>query len=370
VHLSDGQAGVLDWTLHRYLAYGVTTVRDVHGELGASLRVRDALNAGLRRGPRDYSAAAMLDGIPSTYADAIGANRPADARKGVDRLVNAGADFLKIYTRIDPPLLKAILDEARTFNLRVAAHLGLTDAVTAARAGVATIEHLSGVPEAASPKASALFAAHYRSFFAGWTAFERSWAGLDSADLNRVAGELARNNVILVPTLVLHETFSRLDDPSVLQDTMLKLVPEAEQARWNVPDMIKRAGWKKDDFEAFRRSRPRQDLFIRQFVAAGGVVAAGTDAANQMLIPGYSLHREMELLSVAGLEPRGALVAATRNGALAIGVDSLGLLAPGKVADLVVLSRDPLADIRNTLAIEQVMSRGRLFPVDSLRQGW
>ena len=171
----------------------------------------------------------MLDGIPTTYADAIAANRPADARKGVDRLVNAGADFLKVYTRIDPPLLKAILDEARTFNLRVTAHLGLTDAVTAARAGVSSIEHLTGVPEAASRQASSIFAAHYRSFFAGWTAFERSWAGLDSADLARVAGELARNNVILVPTLVLHETFSRLDDPAVLQDSMLKVVPEAEQ---------------------------------------------------------------------------------------------------------------------------------------------
>ena len=144
---------MLDWTLHRYLAYGVTTVRDVHGEFGSSLRLRDALNAGLRRGPRAYSAAAMLDGLPTTYADAIGANRPADARKGVDRLVNAGADFLKIYTRIDPPLLKAILDEARTFNLRVTGHLGLTDAVTAARAGIGSIEHLSGVPEAASREA-------------------------------------------------------------------------------------------------------------------------------------------------------------------------------------------------------------------------
>ncbi len=370
VHLTDGKAGVLDWALHRYLAFGVTTVRDVHGELGSSLRLRDALNAGLRRGPRAYSAAAMLDGLPTTYADAIGANRPADARKGVDRLVNAGADFLKIYTRIDPPLLKAILDEARTFNLRVTGHLGLTDAVTAARAGIGSIEHMSGVPEAASREASSIFAAHYRSFFAGWTAFERSWAGLDSTDLARVAGELVRNNVILVPTLVLHDTFSRLDDPAVLQDSMLKLVPEPEQRRWNVPDMIKRAGWREEDFAAFRRSRARQDLFLRQFVAGGGIVAAGTDAANQMLIPGYSLHREMELLVGAGMEPRAALQAATRNGALVLGVDSLGLLAPGKVADLVVLSRDPLADIHNTLAIEQVMSRGRLFPSDSLRQGW
>jgi imidazolonepropionase-like amidohydrolase len=252
----------------------------------------------------------------------------------------------------------------------VTAHLGLTDAVTAARAGIGSIEHLSGIPEAASPNASSLYAAHYRSFFAGWTAFERSWAGLDSASLSRVAAELARHKVILVPTLVVHETFSRLDDPGALRDTMLRVVPEAEQRRWNVPDMIKRAGWTSDDFAAFRRARPQQDLFVRLFVAAGGTIATGTDAANQLLVPGYTVHREMQLLVQAGLEPRDALRASTGNGALALGVDSLGLLAPGKVADMVVLTRDPLANIRNTLSIEQVVSRGRVIGPDSLRAGW
>ncbi len=370
VHLTDGNAGVLDWALPRYLAFGVTSVRDVHGKLVTALELRDALGRGTREGPRVYSAGAMIDGLPTTYADAIGANRPADARKAVDRLVNAGADFVKIYTRIDPALLGALLDEAETFNLRVTGHLGLTDAVAAARAGIGSIEHLTGVPEAASRSPSSLYAAHYRSFFAGWTAFERSWAGLDSASLARVAEELVRNQVILVPTLILHETFSRLDDPALLGDTILKLVPEAEQRRWNVPDMIARAGWTAEDFAAFRRSRPQQDLFLRQFVRAGGTVAAGTDAANQMLVPGYTLHRELELLVRAGLEPRDALLAATRNGALVLGKDSLGLLAPGNVADLVVLSRDPLADIRNTLALEQVVIRGRVLSPDSLRAGW
>lgn len=370
VHLTDGKAGVLDWSLLRYLAWGVTTVRDVHGGLESVLELREALNTGAEPGPRMYAAGAMIDGLPTTYADAIGANRPNDARRGVDRLVNGGADFVKVYTRTDPALLAAVLDEARTFNLRVSAHLGLTDAVTAARAGLASIEHLSGVPEAASGDASALYAAHYRSFFAGWTAFERSWAGLDSAAFDRVARELAGAQVIAVPTLILHETFSRLDDPTLLQDSAFAGVPAEVQRNWNVPDMVARAGWTADDFISFRRSRPAQNLFLRRFAAAGGRIAAGTDAANQMLIPGYSLHREMELLVAAGISPRDAILAATRNGALLLGVDSLGLLAPGKAADLVVLGKDPLADIRNTLAIERVMSRGVMLAPDSLRRIW
>ncbi len=370
VHLTDGTAGVLDWSLLRYLAWGVTTVRDVHGGLETVLELREVLNRGSEPGPRMYAAGAEIDGLPTTYADAIGANRPKDARRGVDRLVNAGTDFVKVYTRTDPALLRAVLDEAGTFNLRVTGHLGLTDALTAARGGLAAIEHLSGVPEAASADPSSLYAAHYRSFFAGWTAFERAWAGLDSAALDRVARELARTQVIAVPTLILHETFSRLDDPAVLEESSLAHVPEDAKRLWNVPDMVARAGWTADDFAAFRRSRGKQDLFLRRFDAAGGKIAAGTDAANQMLIPGYSLHREMELLVGAGFSPRDAILAATRNGALLLGVDTLGLIAPGKVADLVVLSRDPLDDIRNTLAIEQVMSRGTLLSPDSLRRVW
>src|SRR5262249_23267185 len=195
------------------------------------------------------------------------------------------------------------------------------------------IEHLSGVPEACLADPSSLTAAHYRGFFAGWTAFERSWAGLDSAALDRVARTLAAQKTTLVPTLVLHETFSHLDDPAVLQDAMRRAVPELQQRRWNVPDMVRRAGWTAEDYPAFRAARPRQDQFLRLFAAAGGRIATGTDASNQLLIPGYSEQRELQLLVAAGVSPRDALLAATRNGALLVGGGALGLIAPGKAAD-------------------------------------
>jgi imidazolonepropionase-like amidohydrolase len=368
--LIDAHAHVEPWALPRYLAWGVTTVRDLHGQIDSILHLRREVNLGAVRGPRIYSAGAMIDGLPTTYPDALGANTPRDARKAVDRLVNAGVDLIKVYTRVDPTLLEAVIDEARTFNMRVTGHLGLVDAVTASRDGISSIEHLSGIPEACLTDASSLKAAHYRGFFSGWTAFERSWAGLDSAALERVAKALAQQGTMLVPTLVLHETFSHLDDPAVLQDTMLRAVPELQQRRWNVPDMVRRAGWTDEDYPAFRAARPRQDEFLRLFAAAGGRIATGTDASNQLLIPGYSEHRELELLVGAGFSPRDALLAATRNGALILGVDSLGLIAPGKAADLVVLTRDPLADIRNTLSIDQVMVRGLLLSADSIRKAW
>jgi imidazolonepropionase-like amidohydrolase len=363
-------APAASWARPRFLAWGVTTVRDVHGELNAVIALRKHANLGTGDTPRMYVAGSMIDGLPTTYPDAIGVNSEKDARKAVDRLVSAGVDFIKIYTRIDLPLLKAIVDEARTFNVTVTGHLGMVDAVTAAKAGISAIEHMTGVPEAASAQRSSLLVAHYRGFFPGWTASERSWAELDSASLTQVAVRLAEEKITLIPTLVLHETLSRLDDPATARDPSLSDVPAGPRAAWDVPGLINRAGWTEADFAAFRRSRPHQDLFVRAFAAAGGRIAAGTDAVNQLLVPGYSEHREMELLVGAGLTPREALRAATRNGAVLLGIDSLGLLAPGKVADLIVLKKDPLVDIRNTRAIESVMTHGRMLDPDSLRAAW
>jgi imidazolonepropionase-like amidohydrolase len=368
--LIDAHAHVAPWALQRYLRWGVTSVRDLHGQMDTILHLREQSQLNAITSPRIYSAGAMIDGVPATYADALPAHNGAEGRKAVDKLAVAGVDYVKVYTRIDPTILRAIVDEAKTFNLHVTAHLGLTDAVTAAQIGVTSIEHLSGVPEAASASAEPFYAAHARSFFAGWTYFERSWAGLDSAALGRVATTLAARHVVLIPTLVLHETFSRLDDSTLYRDPALRTVPDSEIARWNVADMIRRAGWASADFDAFRKSRAMQDLFVREFRAAGGIVAAGTDAVNQMLIPGYSEHQELALLVKAGLTPTAALLAATRDAARLIGADSLGSVAPGRVADLVILTADPLANINNTRSVERIVLRGHLMSADSIRSSW
>lgn len=368
--LIDAHAHVEPWALDRYLAYGVTSVRNLHGPLDSILALRDRVKLGGQRGPRIYSTGAMVDGDPPTYPDALGVSGPGAARRAVDSLVLRGVDGLKLYSRMDSALLGAALDEARTFNLRATGHLGLTDAVTAAGLGLRSIEHLSGIPEAIRGNRDALMSAHRRGFFSGWTAFARSWSTLDSTELARIAQGLAERQVVLVPTLILHETLSRLGDSALYRDPALRAVPPAAIRDWNTPDMIRRAGWSQEDFDAFRRSLPAMDRFIRVFRAAGGIVAVGTDAVNQQLIPGESTHREMELLVRAGLAPEDALLAATRNGALLIGADSIGTIAPGRAADLVVLGADPLRNIGNTKSIERVMVRGVLVPLDSLRAGW
>lgn len=363
--LIDAHAHVARWSLSRYLAFGVTTVRDLGGQQDSIIALHEEVSLGSIRSPRLFIAGAVIDGAPASNADATEVGDADAARRAVDERTRADIPVIKVYVRITQPLLRAIIDEASAFNLPVDAHLGLVDAVTAAKMGVKGIEHLTGIPEAIGP-AEPFYAAQRKSYYEGWTRFERSWAGLDSTALARVAGELAATGVTLVPTLVLHETWSRLDDPAVTTDADLAYVPQIVKQEWALPDFIAGNGWDANTFSAFRDGRAKQDLFLREFREAGGLIVAGTDAANTMLVPGASLHRELALLVHSGLTPADALEAATSRAATLLGADSLGVIAAGKVADLVVLDADPLADITNTRRINRVMLNGVLMPHDSL----
>ena len=356
--LIDAHAHVERWALPRYVAWGVTSVRD----LGAlSNDSAFALKADLG------------DGVPATYPNATAVATGPEARRAVDQRAApgaAGADYLKIYTKITPALLRPLMDEATTLRLRVAAHLGKTDALTAARAGVTSLEHMSGVVEAAVRNPAPYFRAH-DLFLAGWTREETGWTALDSATISRTARALAQTHVAIVPTLVVHETLAHLADTSLRSRAEMADVPaDTGNVVRQVTSLLRRTNWRAADFAAFQRARPRQDLFVREFKRAGGLVAAGTDAANQLLVPGASLHEELLLLTEAGLSPLEAITAATRHGAQLLDADSVGSLVPGKVADLVVLNASPAQNINNTRDIAWVMIRGRIVRPDSLRTAW
>ncbi len=331
--LVDAHAHVERWAAGRYIAWGVTTVRDLHGSTDSVIALRNEMNLGSIVGPRMFTAGAMIDGQHAV----------------------AGVDYLKVYTKVTPNLLRPLIDEAEKLRLPVAAHLGKTDALTAARAGVVSIEHMAGVVQAATGDPT--YANAHSSFLTGWTIEEKGWAGLDSSTIARTARTLAQTKVAIVPTLIVHDMLSRLDNPILLTRPGMEDVPESAQSVRSVPSLLRRTGWRAGDFAAFRRSRRRQDQFVREYKRAGGAIAAGSDAANQLLIPGYSLHEEMALLVAAGLTPLEAITAATRRGGQLLHADSLGLLTPGK-------------NIAATRRIAMVMIRGRMIRPDSLRATW
>ncbi len=368
--LIDAHAHVERWALERYLAWGVTTVRDLGAmTTDSAIALKNDCDLGSVLGPRLFTSGAMIDGVPPTYPTATGVADAGAARKAVDLRAVAGTDLLKIYTKITPSLLKPLIDEASTLRLSVAAHLGKTDAITAARAGVASLEHMAGVVEAAVHDPAPYIQAHDR-FLAGWTMEEAGWASLDSGSVQRVARAVAATRTAVVPTLVLHEMLARLDNPTLLLRPGMDDVPAGAASVRDVPGLLRRTGWRAADLQAFRRGRARQDQFVREFKRAGGLIAAGSDAANQLLVPGLSLHEEVALLVTAGLSPVEAITAATRKGAQLLRADSLGLVRAGKVADLVVLDGDPVKSIAVTRRIAWVMIRGRIIQPDSLRKTW
>ena len=367
--LIDSHVHLERWALPRFVAWGVTSVRDMSEQADTALAIKRDANLGSVLGPRVFSAGGMVDVVPATYARATAVRTAEEARRAVDKRAVDNADFVKIYTGFTPELLRALTAEAASLRLHVAAHLGKTDAVTAARAGIATLEHASGVVQAAARSPGLYFRAHDR-FLTGWTLEESGWANLDSSTLSRIAHTVASERVALVPTLALHETLARLGESANANPAGMDDVPADAAAVRDVNGLLKRAGWRQAQFTAFQRGLPRIDLFVREFKRAGGIVAAGSDAVNQLLVPGAALHQEMAELVAAGFTPIEAIAAATRRGAQVLNADSLGMVAPGRVADLVVLNRNPAQDIRATRDIALVMVRGRLVSPDSLRQQW
>ena len=367
--LIDGHVHAAHWTTSRYLAYGVTSVRDVGGNLESRLAERAQILSGASPGPRLYISGEQLDGPAPVWPGLTELHSPADAAPAVARLAAAGVSQIKLYTHITPDLMDAVVREARAHGIPVTAHLGRTDALTAARLGVASIEHLSGVVESTVRDPAPFFAAHDK-FPKGWITFLRGWAALDSAALDRTAGALATTGVVMVPTLIQTQTYARVQDPEYAITLDLTGVPAAEQTQWNLPDLIRRYELLPADLPLLRTSREKEDLFVRRFVAHGGRVVAGSDSPNQLLAPGASLHEELSLLVNAGLSPAQALIAATSGAAALLHADSIGVLRQGSVADFVVLSASPLDDIQNTKRVELVVAGGKRAPPAELRRGW
>jgi hypothetical protein len=178
----------------------------------------------------------------------------------------------------------------------------------------------------------------------------------DAAKCRVVIQTLARNHTWLTPTLVAYQPFAYAFDSTSTHPELAKYVPGIVQGGW----MRRAAAMAAADsavvrsYFSFERTRDLNN--------AGVKLLAGTDMPQAFVYPGFSLHDELALLVQSGLTPIEALRTATYNPAEFLGaLDSLGTITQGKIADLVLLDADPLADIRNTRRISAVITNGRLF---------
>ena len=375
------------WHPELFLAAGVTTILDLGGQVEHVAAHRAIIESGARRGPRCYFTGPLLEeGEP--FAGFAGFSRKIDAARieeEVDALADAGVDGIKLYVTVRPETAQRACARAHARGLPVFMHQHATWGADAAAAGVDSVEHLNvygalGPEPHRPPDPGRLTPFEY----GGWL-----WRWLPDVDpqsdaVRRLHDRLIEAGTAIDPTLVLYASRpaalgddvgdTSMDDPerTALLPVLPRGVREALVARWAERRSAAR-GASATAKDRTRRAWQNMLALIGAFHHAGGVVLAGTDCPNVAIVSGYSLHRELELLVRAGLSPMEAIIAATRRPAERLRrADVFGSVRPGLSADLLLLSADPLADIRNVRRIERVIARGESHEpaalLDSLRR--
>lgn len=327
-----------------YLAGGVTSVRSP-GEYDpeAVFKVRDQINRGERIGCRIFTAGPYFDHAPSVvkWFDCI---EGVDAARKKFVQYKNDMDFVKVYSNIQEDELVELIRLAHANNLKIAGHLGSVTAGRAIELGLDCIEH-------------ALFHMSEFTELATGEDYYRNIANVDltSAKVASLLEAIVENDVAIVPTVVIFQIMGEFED--VDSDWMRFLSPEARLQQQQIAARF--SGASAQQLAYLEAAIDKQLEFIRMLHDRGAKVFCGTDPTLIRLLPGKALHREMKLFVDAGLSPLEVLQIATHKSAQELGVDEwLGSIEPGKVADLVILEKNPLIDIKNVGTISAIFKGG------------
>jgi imidazolonepropionase-like amidohydrolase len=339
-----------------FLYNGVTTVLNLSAQVPWIWEQRAAQRAGRVLSPRIYAMGRSftpVNGWGSRHGGALAS--PEDARAQARAYIAAGTDGFKIviedglgasgkYAVMPDEMLKAIADEAHRAKVPMYVHaINLDEFRVAAQINPRAIVH-----------------------------------GLEDPlpENDPLLNQLVDRRIYVVPTISLFESFNsfdgrleRFDDP-VLKASLPYFLWE-RMRRADYMAVEKKRFSEVARMDAYRWAERAVPIFKANTLKmhrAGVKIAVGTDAGGTVgyNFQGYNTPREIEILVESGLTPMEALVAATRTGAEVIGVhDTLGTVEAGKLADLLILSANPLADIRNVRRIETVVQNGVVYPRDA-----
>ena len=347
--------------LSLYVANGVTGVRDMGGDFALINTWRRAIETGGLVGPRIIAAGPYLEGHGSPIAH-IEVHTPDDARRAVDSLATLGVDFVKVHSALPRETFFAAAREARARHLAVAGHLSRNVTVEeASDSGQRSLEHLLGFVNVCTAAESVAFVRAdplRRIVFNTCT----------SHDQRAVYRHLARNGTWVTPTLTPGWEFAVLPQHDVPGDTLARFLSDSLQ-RYMVAIFDPPPELPPDATILGQRMFAKRRELVRALYDAGVPLLTGTDAPMRNSPPGFGLHEEMLEFVRSGLPPAAALRAATYEPARYFGaLDSLGSIAPGKVADLVLVDGDPLVRIENAHRIAAVLTRGRVYDRRALDQ--
>lgn len=355
-HLSKSRAS----SLGLFVVNGVTTVRDMGGDHEELLRWRREVWAGTRVGPRMLIAGPFLESARNIARMAkdppeervepfdrirIPVGTPDDARRVVASLAGLEVDFLKIRTVENRETYLALNEAAYAHGIPLVGHAPFAPEVVL-EAGQDAVEH----------------------------PFYPSVEGKTKEERLAVWRRFAARGVPVVPTLVtlFEATFQPTERlKAIVEDSEGRLEPRrAYLSKFMVLDwreqVLEHSDERSKEYRRIYNEVIRRDL--REMHEAGADLLVGSDAAALNVYPGFSLHDEMALfVTELGMTPAEAIERATVRPSrfLRLG-DSIGTVERGKIADLVILDADPLADIRNTRRISAVVLRGTLYDSGAL----
>jgi imidazolonepropionase-like amidohydrolase len=364
VYFDSTAADGTDIVLPLFLANGITGIRDMGSALDPVLHARDEIAAHRLLGPRMFVSGPMLDGPASHYKAAIAITTPEDGRKAVDMLKSRGADFIKVQSGVPREAYFAIADEAKKVGIEFEGHV--PDAIRASEAvaaGQHTFEHLIGIFEASSPDET--------KYLTGKKTVGMFLAAYDPTLEDGIIQLLAQNQVWQCPTLFwergqwLVDAIDYTKDPDLAyapHSWVVKHWPAAQEGILKTLDV--------DPLPVREKFVIHELDIVRKLHAADVPFLAGTDTpAGVDVIPGISLHLELQRFVAAGFTPLQALQTATLNPAKFINrLNDFGTVQPGRIADLVLLEANPLADIANTRQIVAVITDGHYLSQQDLTQ--
>lgn len=336
------------------IAHGITSTRDLGGpweHLARLRRWREAITAGGMVGPRIWTAGTVLDNPGARWSHITVVHDPDEARAAVQRLKREGADFVKVYSNLTPENYDAIIAEAGRLGLPVDGHVPRAiSPERASRSGQRILEHAGEVALALAPGTIP----HLANGRIDWRALD---GALSPEKADALAATFRTNGTALDPTLNLRRHFIALTrkEPAVLANPALRFIPAPYLAAWRT------APERTADLAQWEANRNVEGQALAMLFRRGVPILAGTDTVKPYFVPGDALHDELAALVEAGLPPGEALRAATRTPAKVMGLTDLGLVAPGFLADLLVLDANPLEDISHTRDIAMVLANGRLF---------
>jgi hypothetical protein len=343
-----------DNILPLFLSYGVTSLRFMAGNVDL-LHLRDSIQQNQILLPDFYIASQLIDGDPPAWGEQHNGPIVTEVNKVeevIDEQMAMGYDFLKVYSSLSPEVFSKIIKIANEKGIRVTGHLpGSLDNENLFPASF-DIQHLSGYARFAAQNEA--FRAEVKNSSYDITLDKEAALNTSEMNMKRAAKITKDNKIWNCPTLVLF--YNRSNEE--LCDT-LKRFKELEKlgglVNW----------WESLGCEVDSKTLNLvefQHKMITELHHKGNKLLAGTDFPNPWIIPGKSLHQELERFVASGLSNYEALKTATVNPAEWLGtLDKKGTLQPGMAADMILLHKNPLEDILNTQSISKVIFKGKIL---------